>query len=127
VEDFAATMALLEEVRYAEIYSFLFSPRRDTAAAELADETPAAVKQERFERMLAVQNEISRQTWAQDVGQIREVLVEGESKQGRGQLFGRTTWNRIVNFGGPPELVGKVVPVRVTKAYRNSQVGELVK
>ncbi|NJC87767.1 MAG: tRNA (N6-isopentenyl adenosine(37)-C2)-methylthiotransferase MiaB [Desulfuromonas sp.] len=124
--DFSDTMTLLEEVRYAEIYSFLFSPRRGTRAAELADDTPAAVKQERFDRMLVLQNEISKQSWARDVGQLREVLVEGESRQGRGQLFGRTTWNRIVNFSGPPELVGKLVPVRVTKSYRNSQLGELV-
>ncbi|MCM2264616.1 MAG: tRNA (N6-isopentenyl adenosine(37)-C2)-methylthiotransferase MiaB [Desulfuromonadales bacterium] len=125
--DFNDTMTLLEEVRYAEIYSFLFSPRRGTAAAEFPDDTPAAVKQERFDRMLVVQNAISKQAWAQDVGQVRDVLVEGESKQGKGQLFGRTTWNRIVNFSGPPELVGRVVPVRVTKSYRNSQLGELVK
>ena len=124
--DFSDTMTLLEEVRYAEIYSFLFSPRRGTAAAELPDATPAAVKQERFDRMLALQNEISKDAWARDVGQVREVLVEGESKQGQGQLFGRTTWNRIVNFSGPPELVGQLVPVRVTKSYRNSQLGELV-
>lgn len=124
--EFNGTMMLLEEVRYAEIYSFLFSPRRGTRAAELADDTPAAIKQERFDRMLVLQNEISRLAWAQDVGQVRDVLVEGESKQGRGQLFGRTTWNRIVNFSGPPELIGQVVPVRVTKSYRNSQLGELV-
>jgi len=124
--DFSDTMTLLEEVRYAEIYSFLFSPRRGTAAAELPDDTPAAVKQERFDRMLALQNEISKDAWARDVGQVREVLVEGESKQGHGQLYGRTTWNRIVNFSGPPELVGQLVPVRVTKSYRNSQLGELV-
>jgi tRNA-2-methylthio-N6-dimethylallyladenosine synthase len=123
---FNDTMSLLEEVRYAEIYSFLFSPRRGTAAAELSDDTPAAVKQERFDRMLILQNEISRQAWAADVGQEREVLVEGASRQGQGQLFGRTTWNRIVNFSGPPELVGQLVPVRVTKSYRNSQLGELV-
>ncbi len=124
--DFGDTMALLEEVRFAEIYSFLFSSRRGTAAAELPDDTLAAVKQERFDRMLALQNEISKDAWARDVGQVREVLVEGESKQGQGQLFGRTTWNRIVNFSGPPELVGQLVPVRVTKSYRNSQLGELV-
>ena len=96
-----------------------------TAAAELPDDTPAAVKQERFDRMLTLQNGISKDAWAQDVGQVRSVLVEGASKQGQGQLFGRTTWNRIVNFGGPPELVGQLVPVRVTKSYRNSQLGEL--
>jgi len=123
--DFTATMELLAEVRYTELYSFLFSPRRGTAAADLADDTPAPVKQERFDRMLALQNELSRRSWEQDVGQVREVLVEGESKQGRGQLFGRTTWNRIVNFSGPSALIGRVVPVRVTKSYRNSQLGEL--
>jgi len=124
--DFGETMTLLDEVRYAEIYSFLFSPRRGTAAAELVDDTPALVKQERFDRMLALQGGISKEAWAQDLGQLREVLVEGESRQGQGQLFGRTTWNRIVNFSGPPELVGQVVPVKVTRSYRNSQLGELV-
>jgi len=124
-EDFAATMTLLEKVRYAEIYSFLFSPRRGTAAAELPDDTPAQIKQTRFDRMLALQNEISRQSWEQDLGQVRSVLVEGASKQGQGQLFGRTTWNRIVNFSGPSELIGQLVPVRVTRSYRNSQLGEL--
>ena len=124
--DFEETMTLLEEVHFAEIYSFLFSPRRGTAAAELPDATPAAVKQERFDRMLLLQQEISKQAWAADVGQVRAVLVEGASKQGAGQLFGRTTWNRIVNFSGPPELVGQLVPVKVTRSYRNSQLGELV-
>jgi tRNA-2-methylthio-N6-dimethylallyladenosine synthase len=96
-------------------------------AADLPDDTPAKVRQERFDRMLELQNAISDQAWQQDVGQVREVLVEGESKQGKGQLYGRTTWNRIVNFSGPPELVGQLVPVKVTKSYRNSQLGELVK
>ncbi len=124
--DFAATMSLLEEVRYAEIYSFIYSPRRGTAAAEIVDTTPAKDKQERFDRMLALQQEISRQTWEADVGTVQEVLVEGESKLGEGQLFGRSTWNRIVNFSGPAELAGSLVPVRITRAYRNSLLGERV-
>jgi tRNA-2-methylthio-N6-dimethylallyladenosine synthase len=124
--DFAATMALLEEVRYAEIYSFLFSPRRGTAAAALQDDTPAKVKQARFDRMLALQAEISRLGWEQDVGRVRSVLVEGASKQGQGQVFGRTTWNRVVNFSGSVDLIGQLVPVRISRSYRNSQLGELV-
>jgi tRNA-2-methylthio-N6-dimethylallyladenosine synthase len=124
--DFAATMSLLEEVRYAEIYSFIYSPRRGTAAAEIVDTTPAKDKQERFDHMLALQQEISRQTWEADVGTVQEVLVEGESKLGEGQLFGRSTWNRIVNFSGPAELAGSLVPVRITRAYRNSLLGERV-
>jgi tRNA-2-methylthio-N6-dimethylallyladenosine synthase len=83
------------------------------------------VKQERFDRMLAMQQEISREIWAADVGTELEVLVEGASKVGKGQIFGRTTWNRIVNFTGPEDLAGRVVPVRITKSYRNSQLGEL--
>jgi tRNA-2-methylthio-N6-dimethylallyladenosine synthase len=125
-DNFSATMSLLEEVRYAEIYSFIYSPRSGTAAAEICDETPAQVKQERFNQMLTMQQEISRKTWEADVGTVQEVLVEGESKMGEGQLFGRSTWNRIVNFSGPPELAGRLVPVKITKSYRNSLLGELI-
>ncbi len=124
-EDFAATMSLLAEVRYAEIYSFIYSPRRGTVAADLDDPTAAEVKQEQFERMLAMQQEVSQQIWDADVGTVQEVLVEGESKMGEGQIFGRSTWNRIVNFTGPAELAGQLVRVRITKAYRNSLLGEL--
>jgi len=123
--DFQETMSLLEQVGYAEIYSFIFSPRQGTAAAELDDHTPAAVKQERFDRMLALQNDLSRSVWQQDVNRIYPVLVEGESRQGAGQMFGRTTWNRIVNFPGTPELVGRIIKVKITKSYRNSQLGEV--
>lgn len=125
-EDFAATMSLLEQVRYAEIYSFIYSPRSGTAAADIKDDTPAKVKQERFERMLTLQQEISRRTWEADVGTVQKVLVEGESKMGEGQLFGRSTWNRIVNFSGPAELAGRLVPVRILKSFRNSLLGELL-
>ena len=124
--DFAATMSLLEEVRYAEIYSFIYSPRRGTGAAEIVDATPAEVKQERFDRMLNLQQEISRQTWEADVGTVQDVLVEGESKMGEGQLFGRSTWNRIVNFTGPADLSGTLAQVKIVRAYRNSLLGELV-
>jgi tRNA-2-methylthio-N6-dimethylallyladenosine synthase len=123
--DFAETMTLLEKVRFAELYSFIFSPRKGTAAAGLEDETPAEVKQARFDRMLAMQQDISREIWQADVGAVLKVLVEGESRMGEGQIFGRTTWNRIVNFTGPSELSGRIVPVRITKSYRNSLLGEL--
>jgi len=125
-DDFAETMSLLEKVRYTEIYSFIYSPRRGTTAADMADDMPAEVKHEQFNRMLELQQEISRQTWEADVGTIQEVLVEGESKIGEGQMFGRSTWNRIVNFSGPAGLAGKLVSVKITKAFRNSLLGELV-
>lgn len=124
-EDFEATLALVAEVRYADIFTFLYSVRPGTGAAAMTDDVSAAVKQARFDRLLALQEEISRATWKADVGQVLPVLVEGESKQKGGQVFGRSTWNRIVNFAGTPDLVGKLVAVRITKANRNSQTGEL--
>ena len=124
--DFVETMSLLEKVRYTEIYSFIYSPRSGTTAADMVDVTPAEVKQEQFNRMLELQQEISRQTWEADVGTVQEVLVEGESKLGEGQLFGRSTWNRIVNFSGPADLAGTLVSVKITKAFRNSLLGELL-
>jgi tRNA-2-methylthio-N6-dimethylallyladenosine synthase len=123
--DFEQTMELLEEARFAEIYSFIYSARPGTSAADLADETPKAVKQERFDRMLALQEEITLEYHRRDVGQVLPLLVEGSSRQGNGQLFGRTTWNRIVNFDGGRDLIGQIVPVRLLRAYRNSHLGEL--
>ncbi len=126
-EDFEQTLDLLRRAQFTEIYSFIFSPRDGTAAALLPDDTPAEVKQARFDRLLAVQEEITRRFHEGDVGRILPVLVEGESRQGGGQLFGRTTWNRIVNFDGDRHLVGCIVPVRVTAAQRNSHIGKIVK
>ena len=125
-EDFADTLHLVEEVRYADIFSFIYSPRSGTAAAKLEDPSTAGERQARFDRLLKVQEEISRDWREQDAGATLDVLVEGESRQGQGQLFGRTTWNRIVNFAGLPELIGQVVPVRVSRVYRNSHLGRLV-
>ncbi|ORJ59088.1 tRNA (N6-isopentenyl adenosine(37)-C2)-methylthiotransferase MiaB [Geothermobacter hydrogeniphilus] len=125
-EDFLGTLRLVETLRYSDAYTFLYSPRPGTAAAELPDDTPREVRQERFERLLKLQNRISEEAWQEDVGKTLEVLVEGTSRQGEGQLFGRSSWNRIVNFSGPTELVGRMVQVRVTRSLRNSQVGERV-
>jgi len=125
-EDFQATLAMVEQVRYADAFTFLYSPRSGTAAAELPDDQSSVQKQERFERLCALQNRNSEEAWRADLGKVLPVLVEGASKQGDGQLFGRTTWNRIVNFSGGQELIGQVVPVRIAKVFRNSNLGELV-
>lgn len=124
-EDAVATLSLIEQVRYADLYLFQYSPRPGTAAAELVDDIPKAVKQERFDRMLAMQRTISQEVWHEDVGKTLPVLVEGHGRQKSGQLFGRTTWNRIVNFTGDDTLIGSVQPVRIIKSLKNSQLGEL--
>lgn len=126
-EDFEATLALVGEVRYADVYTFLYSPRPGTAAAEFRDDLDPAVRQKRFDRLLALQEQIAREIWEGDVGSVAEVLVEGDSRQGNGQIFGRTTWNRIVNFEGDQALTGSVVPVRIVRNTRNAQVGELIR
>ncbi|OHB24920.1 MAG: tRNA (N6-isopentenyl adenosine(37)-C2)-methylthiotransferase MiaB [Desulfuromonadaceae bacterium GWC2_58_13] len=125
-EDFAATLSLMEQVRYADVFSFIYSPRPGTAAAGLPDTLNPAVRQVRFDRLLTQQEEISRSWREADQGRVFEVLVEGESRQGNGQIFGRTTWNRIVNFEGDRSLAGSLVPVRISRVYRNSHLGKLV-
>ena len=123
--DFQATLDLVEQVRYADAFTFLYSRRTGTAAAELSDVQSSAQKQQCFERLLELQNRIGEETWQSDLHKVLPVLVEGASKQGDGQMFGRTTWNRIVNFTGGMELIGTTVPVKIIKVFRNSNLGEL--
>lgn len=124
-EDFQATLDMVATVRYADAFTFLYSPRTGTKAADLQDNQSSVLKQQRFERLCALQNQIGEETWQADLDKVLPVLVEGESKQGDGQIFGRTTWNRIVNFSGSKELIGKIVPVKINKIFRNSNLGEL--
>ena len=124
--DFQQTLDLVKAVGYVDAFTFLYSPRIETAAAKMPDIVSGAEKQDRFDRLVALQQQTSEEIWQTDVGTIQDVLVEGESKQGQGQLFGRTTWNRIVNFSGPAELVGSVVPLKITRSFRNSHLGELL-
>ncbi len=121
--DFEQTLDLLRQAQFADIYSFIYSTREGTAAALLTDDTSAAVKQQRFHRLLALQDGITRGFHEGDVGKVLPVLVEGESRQGGGQFFGRTSWNRIVNFKADSSLIGCIVPVRLIEAQRNSHIG----
>lgn len=125
-DDFADTLSLVDTVGYADAFTFLYSPRPGTSAAGLDDDLSSEVKQRRFDRLLNLQQENSQDAWSQDVGKVLPVLIEGESRQGSGQLYGRTTWNRVVNFKGADSLVGTIAPVRIVKNNRNTQLGELV-
>jgi len=126
-EDAEASLELVREIGYADIYLFLYSPRPGTAAAVLVDDTPAAVKQARFEAILAVQKENSQRIWGTDVGQILPVLVEGPSRRnGEESLFGRSPWNRIVNFRGDPRLIGTIVPIKIVRNNTNTQFGTIL-
>lgn len=126
--DFAETLEILNEVEYDEIFAFSFSPRPQTAAAKMyPDDVPNETKSCRLEIVLNLQQEISLRKNKERIACIEEILIEGPSKLGRGQVMGRTRTNRIVNALGPESLVGEMVPVRITGASANSLGGEILK
>ncbi|MHB8668636.1 MAG: tRNA (N6-isopentenyl adenosine(37)-C2)-methylthiotransferase MiaB [Burkholderiales bacterium] len=122
--DFEATMKLVEEIGFDDSYSFLYSPRPGTPAAELADATPLPLKQARLARLQAQieaqAGEISRAM----IGGSQCVLVEGPAKRNLGELCGRCGNNRMVNFAGPSELIGQLVDVTITAALAHTLRGE---
>lgn len=122
--EFGESLSLMEEVGFADLFSFIFSARPETAAAKLPDTLSRREKQERLDRLQRRQQEMTMERHRSFVGSCQEVLVEGVSKRGD-QLFGRTSGNRIVNFAGDPDLVGSVVTVRICEAFQNSLLGEL--
>ena len=122
--DFEATMELVTEIGFDDSYSFLYSPRPGTPAAELADDTPLPVKQARLARLQA-QIEAQANAISQAmVGGTQRVLVEGNAKRDPGELCGRSSGNRMVNFAGPRELIGRMVEVDITAARAHTLRGE---
>lgn len=124
-EDYNETRSLMEEVGYADLFSFVFSARPETAAAKLHDELTRKEKQERLDRLQKRQHIMTRERNNALQGTIQEVLVEGVSRRGD-QLFGRTSGNRIVNITADHTLIGKIVTVRIAEAFQNSLLGEVV-
>lgn len=128
-EDFAQTMDLLEQVRFHSAFSFKYSPRPGTPALKLLDrgqQVPDSVAQARLETYQARQREISLAQNRRLEGEVVEVLVEGPSRHDESVVCGRTSTFKTVNFPGSLDLVGRTVPVRVTRAFVNSLVGERV-
>jgi len=125
--EFEATLEMLEQVEYDEIYSFIYSPRPQTVSAKIyADDIIEDVKKERLERVQTLQRVISSTKNRQRIGDLEEVLIDGPSKLKNGQVMGRTRGNRIVNVNGPDSLAGKLTPVRITGATATSLIGELL-
>jgi tRNA-2-methylthio-N6-dimethylallyladenosine synthase len=124
--DFEATLALARELGFDGSFSFLYSPRPGTPAAELADPTPREEKLERLQRLQAVLDAQSHAVSESMVGGLERVLVEGPSRKDAAELAGRTGNNRVVNFRAAPALVGRFAEVRVTAALSHSLRGELL-
>lgn len=124
--DFNATMKLIEDMNFDESYSFVYSPRPGTPAADLPDDTPPEVKLERLQRLQAQINQQARKISLGMIGSIQRVLLEGISKKNAGEFFGRTDNNRVVNLASDPALVGSFINVRITEARSHTLRGEIV-
>lgn len=124
--DFAETLKVVREVEYDSAFTFVYSPRPGTPAARRQDQVPEAVKKERIQELIQLQNEISHRKMQACVGRIEEVLVEGPSEKNPERLAGRTRGNRWVVFDGPESLRGQIVPVKITAAQTFNLFGELV-
>ena len=124
-EDFEATMRLVEELGFDASFSFVFSPRPGTPAANLSDDTPQAAKLERLQRLQARIETQARAISEAMVGTRQRVLVDGPSRKNARELSARTGNNRVVNFAGPEELVGRFVELQITQALPHSLRGRL--
>ncbi|MBM7867248.1 tRNA-2-methylthio-N6-dimethylallyladenosine synthase [Heliobacterium gestii] len=125
-EDFADTLDLVEKVRYDNAFTFLYSKRSGTPAAELAEQVDADTKKARFQRLLQLQNGISLEHNKAHIGTLHEVLVEGRSKTNKELMTGRTRGNKIVVFAGDEHQAGETVCVRIDEARTWTLLGTLV-
>jgi tRNA-2-methylthio-N6-dimethylallyladenosine synthase len=124
--DFEATMAMIEQVGYDNVFVFRYSRRPGTPAADMPDQVPEPVKAERNSRLLQVVQRVTAARAALLAGRTMEVLVDGAARKHAGELAGRTRCNRVVNFDGQGEIaVGDVVPIRVTDVLPHSLRGAL--
>ena len=121
--DFEATLRLASEVGFDDAFSFVYSPRPGTPAAELPDQVEDEEKLARLQRLQAQLEAQARAAAGRMVGTIESVLVEGPAKKHAAELAGRTGSNRTVNFAGTPDLIGRFVPLRITEARSHSLRG----
>ena len=125
-DDFHKMMKLIEDVGFDTSFSFVFSPRPGTPAANLHDDTAQEVKLKRLQHLQAVIEENVRRISDSRVGTVQRILVEGPSRKDPNELMGRTECNRIVNFAGPARLVGQMIDVTITQAYPHSLRAEVL-
>ena len=125
-DDHARLMKLMDDIGFDNSFSFIFSPRPGTPAANLHDDTPHEIKLRRLQEVQANINANIARISEQRVGTVQRILVEGSSKRDNGELMGRTECNRVVNFAGHPRLVGQLVDVRITETRSYTLRGEVL-
>lgn len=125
-EDFADTLDVMRQVEFDGVFSFIYSKRKGTPAAKMADTISKEEKQENFDALLKLQEEIGYRRNQVYVGQTCEVLAEGPSKNNPGMISGRSFHGKIVHFPGTADLTGKIVPVKIQQAKTFYLVGEII-
>jgi tRNA-2-methylthio-N6-dimethylallyladenosine synthase len=123
-EDFQATLELVREVGFVDAFTFKYSPRPGTAAAHDPETVPEAEAQARLESLQTLQRGLTLEAHRARVGQVTEVLVEGESRRGGAQRTGRDPYHRVVNFPTPAEPAGSFLSVEIVEATPHSLIGE---
>jgi tRNA-2-methylthio-N6-dimethylallyladenosine synthase len=126
--DFEALMKMVEELNFDNSFSFVFSPRPGTPAANLADDTAPEVKLQRLQRLQALLDKNLKQISANMLGSTQQILVEGASKRDPNEMQGRTENNRVVNFiagANQERLIGQLIDVKITDVYSYSLRGEM--
>jgi tRNA-2-methylthio-N6-dimethylallyladenosine synthase len=124
-QDFEATMRLIDEIGFDVSFSYLYSPRPGTPAAEMRDDTPHEVKAARLKRLQDRVTELENAVAQAMLGTTQRALVEGVSKKDVEELAARTDNNRVVNFSGAANLIGSFVEVKITQVVRHTLRGEL--
>jgi tRNA-2-methylthio-N6-dimethylallyladenosine synthase len=125
-DDFGKMMKLIDDVGFDNSFSFIFSPRPGTPAANLHDDTPHVVKLRRLQHLQGAINANITRISESRLGTVQRILVEGTSKRDAGELMGRTDCNRVVNFAGQPRLVGQLVDVKITETRSYTLRGEVL-
>ena len=125
-DDHTRLMKLMDDIGFDNSFSFIFSPRPGTPAANLADDTPHEVKLRRLQEVQANINANIARISDSRLGTVQRILVEGTSKRDAGELMGRTECNRVVNFAGPARLVGQMVDVTITETRTYTLRGEVL-
>ena len=124
-EDFQETLDVVRKVRFDSAFTFIYSKRTGTPAAKMPDQVPEDIVKDRFDRLLALVQEIGQEVSGRDVGKTLPVLVEEQNRQDSEMVSGRLTNNTMVHFKGTPELIGTIVPVRLTESRGFYYIGEM--
>ncbi|MBQ9263810.1 MAG: tRNA (N6-isopentenyl adenosine(37)-C2)-methylthiotransferase MiaB [Clostridia bacterium] len=124
--DFEDTMSLVRQVGYDSAFTFIYSPRTGTRAADMPGRVDPAVATQRIEKLIALQEEMTAKAFASLIGTKESVLVTGASRRSSQQLTGKCSRNISINFEGSPDLIGQIVPVRITAASKTTLKGEII-